>query len=132
PVPEVGRRFLGWRSTAKDVGSTISAALSAFRGDWTEASRSTPQARSGKAAGNGSLMRTLPVALAYADSEAMLHQSARLSAITHWDPQAEVACAVYCLWIRALLDAEGFQPAWRAALVADRKLEARGRLVLDT
>src|SRR4051812_25514573 len=94
PVPGAGRRFLEWRKTAKDVGSTIAAALSGFRGDWAAASRSTPQARSGKAAGNGSLMRTLPVALGYADSEEMLRQSARLSAMTHWDPQAEVGCAV--------------------------------------
>src|SRR5207248_10504600 len=72
PVPEAGRRFLEWRKTAKDVGSTIGAALSAFRGDWAEAARSTPQARQGKAAGNGSLMRTLPVALAYGDPEQML------------------------------------------------------------
>ena len=27
------------------MGSTIGAALSAFRGDWAEAARSTPQAR---------------------------------------------------------------------------------------
>lgn len=132
PVPETGRRFLEWRSTAKDVGSTISAALSAFRGDWTEASRSTPQARSGKAGGNGSLMRTLPVALAYADTEAMLRQSARLSAMTHWDSQAEISCAVYCFWIRAVLDGEGLRPAWHAALAAGRKLEGRGRLAPDT
>jgi ADP-ribosyl-[dinitrogen reductase] hydrolase len=132
PVPEAGRRFLEWRERAKDVGSTISAALAAFRGDWAEASRTTPQARSGKAGGNGSLMRTLPVALAYADREAMLRQSARLSAMTHWDPQAEICCAVYCLWIRDLLDGEALQPAWRAALVAGRKLEERGKLTPDT
>lgn len=43
PVPSTGKYFLEWRRTAKDVGSTISAALSAFRGDWPTASRSTPQ-----------------------------------------------------------------------------------------
>src|SRR5882724_2533995 len=30
PVEEVGRRFLDWHKTAKDVGSTISAALSGY------------------------------------------------------------------------------------------------------
>src|SRR5437773_4009630 len=90
PVPEAGRRFLEWRKTAKDVGSTIGAALSAFRGNWAEAAQSIPQARQKKAAGNGSLMRTLPVALAYVDADRMLRQSARLSAMTHWDPQAAV------------------------------------------
>lgn len=132
PVPVAGQRFLEWRQTAKDVGSTISMALSGFRGDWVAASQGTPQARSGSAAGNGSLMRTLPVALAYADVDEMLRQSARLSAMTHWDPQAEVGCAVYCLWIRALLEGEALQPAWQAALVAGREVAARGKLAPDT
>jgi ADP-ribosyl-[dinitrogen reductase] hydrolase len=132
PVPEAGRRFLEWRQRAKDVGGTISAALSAFRGDWAAASRATPQAQSGMAAGNGSLMRTLPVALAYSDADAMLLHSARLSAMTHWDPQAEVCCAVYCLWIRALLEGESLQPAWLAALEAGRAAVARGPFAPDT
>jgi ADP-ribosyl-[dinitrogen reductase] hydrolase len=132
PVPETGRRFLEWSRTAKDVGSTISAALAGFRGDWAEAARATPQARSGKAAGNGSLMRALPVALAYSDPEAMLRQSARLSAMTHWDPQAEICCAVYCLWVQALLEGEELRPAWHAALAAGRKLAGRGKLAPDT
>src|SRR5256885_1620664 len=50
PLPETGRRFLDWRRTAKDVGGTIGAALSAFRGSWAEAARGMPQARAGKAA----------------------------------------------------------------------------------
>lgn len=123
PVPETGRRFLEWRRTAKDVGSTIAAALNAFAGSWPAASRGTPQARSGKAAGNGSLMRTLPVALAYSSPVELQRQSARLSAMTHWDPQAEVGCLVYCLWIRELLQGTRLDTAWRAAI-----LEARHRV----
>lgn len=72
PVGAIGDRFLAWRKGAKDVGSTIAAALDGFLGlepslsgagdisDWSRAAASTRQARSGKAAGNGSLMRTLP------------------------------------------------------------------------
>ncbi len=116
PVPGAGRRFLVWQQTSKDVGSTISAALNAFQGDWPQAARSTPQALSGKAAGNGSLMRTLPVALAYHDEAAMLRASARLSAMTHWDPQAEVCCAAYCLWAHALLSDQDIHDAWHGAL----------------
>jgi ADP-ribosyl-[dinitrogen reductase] hydrolase len=126
PVEETGRRFLEWRKDAKDVGTTISAALSGFRGDWVEAARNTPQARQGKAAGNGSLMRTLPVALAYHDRETMLRISARLSAMTHWDPQAEVCCAVYCLWVEHLLHGASLHEGWHAALAVGRDL-AMGR-----
>jgi len=132
PVEEVGSRFLEWRKTAKDVGSTISGALSGFHGDWVEASRCTPHAREGRAAGNGSLMRTLPVALAHPRRTQMLEQSARLSAMTHWDPQAEVCCAVYCLWIGGLLRGKGLRDAWRDALVLGRRAADQGRRSGDT
>lgn len=132
PVEALGRRFIRWRRTAKDVGSTISAALNGFDGNWGEASRNTPQARMGKAAGNGSLMRTLPVALAYPDRAQMLRQSARISAMTHWDPQAELACAVYCLWIRNLLEGQDIAGAWASALEEGRSVESEGQRASDT
>lgn len=77
-------------------------------------------------------MRALPVALAYPDEDRMLRQSARLSAMTHWDPQAEVCCAVYCLWIRALLQGTDLASAWRSALLAGRVAAARGSLSSDS
>lgn len=132
PVKEVGARFLEWRKTAKDVGSTISAALSSYRGDWAEAARGTPHARQGRAAGNGSLMRTLPVALAYPQRERMLDQSARLSAMTHWDPQAEVCCAIYCLWIEGLLRGKEMREGWRDALTLARRAAEKGQRSADT
>ncbi len=116
PVEDVGRRFLQWRTTAKDVGSTIGAALRGYRGSWPDAARGTHQARSGKAAGNGSLMRTLPVALAYPALLEMSEKSARISAMTHWDPQAEVCCILYGHWIQRLLAGEPRLSAWEAAL----------------
>src|SRR5207237_1056119 len=128
PLSEVGLRFLEWQKTAKDVGSTISSALGLvqrFRGDWFAASRNTPQAREGRAAGNGSLMRILPVALTYRDETTMLRQSAVLSAMTHWDAQAETCCAVYCIWIKRLLTGEPIQDAWNAALDRARVLAAQ-------
>jgi ADP-ribosyl-[dinitrogen reductase] hydrolase len=57
--------------------------------------------RTGRTAGNGSLMRTAPVALAYLDDEAALVETARLiSELTHYDPEAGDACAVWCCAIR--------------------------------
>jgi ADP-ribosyl-[dinitrogen reductase] hydrolase len=138
PVMEVGQRFLAWReSKPKDMGSTISEALGRyvirtalpFEGNmWPEVSQSTTQARDGRAGGNGSLMRTLPVALAYTDTAVMLRQSARLSAMTHWDPQAEVGCAVYCLWVRNLLNGEERLPAWINAVSAAKTEARRGNI----
>jgi ADP-ribosyl-[dinitrogen reductase] hydrolase len=132
PVGKTGERFLAWRRTAKDVGNSIRAALSAYRGDWAAAARSIPQVNQGKAAGKGSLMRTLPVALAYADTESMLRTSARLSAMTHWDPQAEVCCAIYCLWVNAVLEGASLRDGWHQALAAGRSIAERGPLAADT
>ena len=150
PVPEVGRRFIEWRADAKDVGGTIAAAISnaethnegGRRGwlnrhgsstiDWPEASRTTPQARNHKAAGNGSLMRTLPVTLAYPGVKQMLDVSARISAMTHWDPQAEICCAAYCLWVREMLLGVDPRPAWETALSQAREIADEGKRSSDT
>ena len=57
--------------------------------------------RTGHTAGNGSLMRTAPVALAYLDDAAGLVEAARaVSALTHFDPEAGEACVLWCLAIR--------------------------------
>lgn len=56
--------------------------------------------RTGRSAGNGSLMRTVPVALAYpGDPEAMIRAARAVSALTHHDPTAGDACALWCLAI---------------------------------
>jgi len=128
PVEGTGKRFLEWRKTAKDVGMTISAALSAYshQKDWPAAARSTPQAKQGKAAGNGSLMRTLPVALSYgADKNAMINIAARQSAMTHWDSEAETGCIVYCLWVNYLLAGQTLRDAWHRALKEGRSIAAK-------
>lgn len=46
-------------------------------------------------AGNGSLMRCLPTALAVRDRERRIQDSMRISAITHSDPRCTISCAVY-------------------------------------
>ncbi len=122
PLEETGKRFLQWRENAKDVGTTISAALSGFDGDWPKAAQNTPQAQSGKAAGNGSLMRVLPVALAYGgDVVTMEKWAARQSAMTHWDEQAEMCCIIYCMWVNKLLDGEDLKSAWESELAQSRQ-----------
>lgn len=57
--------------------------------------------RSGRSAGNGSLMRTGPVALAYLDDPAGLVEAAMaISALTHFQDHAQEACALWSLMIR--------------------------------
>ena len=88
-----------------DVGIQTRAVLSAAGRDPTGATmtarRATVHARTGRTAGNGSLMRTGPVALAYLDDPAALVEAATaVSALTHYDQRAQEACALWCLAIR--------------------------------
>ncbi|RYX81797.1 hypothetical protein EON83_22320 [bacterium] len=124
-IEVTGAEFLKWSTTAKDVGSTITATFRNLDSydDWFDAARNTPQAMRGEAGGNGSLMRILPVALAFPNRDEMLHHSALHSAMTHHDSQAEVCCALYCLWVSRLLNGEGKREAWRAALNEAKNLK---------
>jgi ADP-ribosyl-[dinitrogen reductase] hydrolase len=57
--------------------------------------------RTGRTAGNGSLMRTAPVALAYlGDPDGLTEAAMALSALTHHDPEAGEACVLWCHAIR--------------------------------
>jgi len=56
--------------------------------------------KTGRSGGNGSLMRTGPVALAHLGDPAAIAEAARaVSALTHHDPVAGDACALWCLAI---------------------------------
>jgi ADP-ribosyl-[dinitrogen reductase] hydrolase len=132
PVEPVGARFIAWSKDAKDVGDTIASVIESYAGDWAKASRMSPAGRAGRAVGNGSLMRTLPVALAYPNTWEMLTISASLSAMTHWDAQAELACAVYCLWIDGILNGKPMREAYFDAIDAAKKVADHGPLAPDT
>lgn len=55
----------------------------------------------GRSAGNGSLMRTAPVALAHLDDpRALVEAAMAVSALTHHDPVAGEGAALWCLMIR--------------------------------
>jgi ADP-ribosylglycohydrolase len=102
----IARRWHEWSRHAKDVGVQTRSVLS--RAGRHGISAQTARAESvalhkltGRTAGNGSLMRTAPVALAYLDDEAALVEAARaVSELTHYDPDACDACVLWCLAIR--------------------------------
>lgn len=78
----------------RTVGRTPTAAV------MTAASQAYAASAS-RTAGNGSLMRTAPVALAHLDDPAALVEAATAaSALTHADPSAQQACALWSLAIR--------------------------------
>lgn len=100
------KRWSRWAKTAKDIGVLTSSVLSAAarRGISAQTAREEAAAlhkRTGRTAGNGSLMRTAPVALAYLDDKAALVEAARaISELTHHDPDAGDACVLWCTAIR--------------------------------
>lgn len=131
-------RWVEWSRTAKDVGNQTRAVLRAVRDDPTAlvatAAARAHHERTGRSGGNGSLMRTAPVAVAYLDDlDGLVDAAQAVSALTHHDPQAGEACALWCLAIRhAVLHGtlDGLRlaldhlPAERAAVWADRLDEA--------
>ncbi|WP_051274522.1 ADP-ribosylglycohydrolase family protein [Cellulomonas sp. URHD0024] len=99
--------WLTWSRDALDVGSQTRAVLSGLRGVTTEESalRSARAVHdgAGRSAGNGSLMRTGPVALGYLDDgqePALVQAAGRIAALTHWEPDNADACAIWCLAVR--------------------------------
>lgn len=103
----VARRWVDWAVTAADVGNQTRSVLATVRhsGDVSAAALSQAShalhALTGRTAGNGSLMRTAPVALTYLSDPAGLAEAARsVSALTHWDDDAGDACVLWRLAIR--------------------------------
>ena len=137
---QIVARWVGWSRTAPDVGiqtrrvlgqvldggaSGAAAAALAASADLHE--------RTGHTAGNGSLMRTAPVALAYlGDPDGLAEAALAVSALTHFDRSAGEACVLWSLAIRhAVLTGEldaraglGYLPARTVDVWAARLVEA--------
>ncbi|HXY94440.1 MAG TPA: ADP-ribosylglycohydrolase family protein, partial [Acidimicrobiia bacterium] len=106
----VGDRLLAWlHGHPKDVGIQTRSVLAASRSpeELTQRAHQHFEARPGSSAGNGSLMRTAPVALAHLGNERAIASAARaVSELTHADPLAGDACVLWCIAIdRAVREA---------------------------
>ncbi|QKY21826.1 ADP-ribosylglycohydrolase family protein (plasmid) [Halolamina sp. CBA1230] len=105
---DVADRFVAWYNTNPfDIGVMTRRALSRLESGepWDEAGRavweSSPE---GQNAGNGSVMRCPPLAVAFAESpEELAAVSRDSSRITHADPRCTEGCAVLNLTIAGLL-----------------------------
>jgi len=120
-----GRRFLVWADrgaytpdgTVFDIGGATGRALARLRAG-------TPAIDAGGTdeddCGNGSLMRILPIALHDPDADAatLVERAYDSSRVTHGHPRCQVACALYVLVARALLDGERDRSAALEAAVS--------------
>ncbi len=97
-IDDIAARYLGWRLHSFDIGDQTTAALSqivmgmppemAGQEVWLESRR--------HAAGNGALMRTVPIAVFFADHPDLRREaSVRDAAITHFDPRCQLASAAF-------------------------------------
>lgn len=102
----IAARFRDWfESDPPDIGINTSAVIQAAgpgpTGVAMTAAARQRQGDTGQTGGNGSLMRTGPVALAHLDDPvAMVEAAMKVSALTHVDQDALEACALWCLGIR--------------------------------
>jgi ADP-ribosyl-[dinitrogen reductase] hydrolase len=102
------QRWHEWSKTATDVGIQTRRVLDhvGAGGGWAATALTASRAlheNSGRTAGNGALMRTAPVALAYLgtdDEDALVAAAREISALTHYDPDARDACVLWCCAIR--------------------------------
>lgn len=96
---DVAQRYVAWVEHAFDIGNLTHASLSMIaRGvSIGEASRRAWIHSDRKSAGNGSLMRIAPIAVAFVDDPVARRLAALAdSAITHFDPRCRIACAAFC------------------------------------
>jgi ADP-ribosylglycohydrolase len=94
---DVASRYVAWAEHAFDIGAQTSAALGGIRHG--EAPRLAGEHvwidRGRQAAGNGSLMRTAPIGVLISGDVERRQASFDDSAITHFDPRCQLACAIF-------------------------------------
>lgn len=111
PMEPIGRLFLEWyNSRPKDIGNIIRHVFESYENNWFEAAFYA-HADLGQSAGNGSLMRCLPAALAYGDSADMERATLMQSKMTHYDPRCGEACLIYNRIAARLLRGEDLRSA---------------------
>lgn len=127
-----------WAKTAKDVGTQTRQVLDRLDGIHTEqAARAAAKANhesTGRSAGNGSLMRTAPVALAYLEDgreRRLVEAAARVAQLTHWESSNIEACALWCLFVRQAIRTGDFD-AWEQRLfIVDPDRDLDGSTLID-
>lgn len=106
---DVAERFVDWFDSGPfDIGQMTMKSLSRLKhGDrWDEAGQQVWETSpEGQNAGNGSVMRCAPLAIAYAtDWDRLVEVSRQSSQITHADPRCTYGCAILNLTIAGLLE----------------------------
>lgn len=114
----VGRHFIDWLQTdPPDVGATVRTALQAYLRcrDWDATEAIVWEQYGRKSAGNGALMRTLPVTFFVDDPVELVFVSRLLTKMTHPAPIAQLVSALYNMMAKYLLLGHSIALAWQSA-----------------
>jgi ADP-ribosyl-[dinitrogen reductase] hydrolase len=116
PIPHIGSNFMEWyRSDPKDIGNIIRRVLSTYNGSWFEAAY-LADLDLGQSAGNGSLMRCLPVGLSYPGLPEIDKFSRLQSKMTHYDERCSEACTLYNRIVFRIMNEEPLREAVRSEI----------------
>jgi ADP-ribosylglycohydrolase len=103
-LDEVASHFFDWYAYPKGIGTQIRIVMSYAQPRNAEGllrESETLFANAPDRAGNGSLMRTSPIALAYLDNVDELEKAARsVSKLTHFSPVTQEACVIWTKAVR--------------------------------
>ena len=117
---DIAERYVAWLPGAFDVGTqTLGAIDQLKRGTpYSSAGLTVWRERDRRPAGNGSLMRTVPLGVAFAKRPlaALVEASLVESMIPHADPRCALACAAFNGAVRAALHGAPMLPAASKAL----------------
>lgn len=121
---DAAERFVAWYESGPiDIRGMIRRALERIRDgeSWDVAGeREWEASPEGSNAGNGSVRRCVPLAVAYADyPAALVRTSIASSRITHADPRCTYGCAVLDLAIAAVLQGRDDPQEAALGLLAD-------------
>lgn len=128
-VADEFRRWLA--SGPKDIGRQTKVVLLHSVGD-ADAMTAFSDAQTGRTGGNGSLMRTAPVALRHlANEQACIDGAFAISRLTHSDPHAGQACALWSYAIRHAVIYGNFDGPRRYLAEAPRDVASEWTRLLD-
>jgi ADP-ribosyl-[dinitrogen reductase] hydrolase len=140
-LDRVVARWSAWQATSKDVGNQIRSVFGRAGANPTAAalreSAAAFTAGNPRAAGNGSLMRTAPIAIGYVhDYVAMGDATRAVSQLTHPDSDAVDACVIWNrLIVEAILHGElrlkWVLPGVSGSLWTERFAEAEAGMPID-
>ncbi|MCH1883957.1 ADP-ribosylglycohydrolase family protein [Agrococcus sp. ARC_14] len=142
-LDQIVKTWVDWTYEAKDVGTQTRRVLQhlpRWNAENAEGARLTTErlhASTGRTAGNGSLMRTGPVALGYLGDHARAVRAARaISELTHYDDDAGDASVIWTVAIAHAIETGELElergithlPAERQQRWRDLASEAEGRM----